>query len=94
MLQISFEILRFIIQIQECESSEIQVNKNYHTPKTLFTIFNAVNPTVCEHPGVSKLCEGFLGFFVNKISDIRLGISPPAFRFHRFPLFVLLSSAS
>lgn len=25
------------------------------------------------------LCEDFLRFFINKISDIRLGISPPAF---------------
>lgn len=25
------------------------------------------------------MCEDFLRFFVNKISDIRLGISPPAF---------------
>ncbi len=57
------------------------ITKNYHRKITIFTVFNAViNPCVYEYSAVSKtLCDDFLKFFVNKISDIRLGISCPSF---------------
>ncbi len=87
-LQISFEILRdplfkFQKAVRAVKSKYFTaiVDNNYHRPKTLCTIFNAVvSPTVCEYPDASKtMCDDFLQFFINKISDIRLGIFPPAF---------------
>uniref|UniRef100_A0A8C2KHR2 Reverse transcriptase domain-containing protein n=1 Tax=Cyprinus carpio TaxID=7962 RepID=A0A8C2KHR2_CYPCA len=87
-LQISFEILKdslskFQKAVRAAKSRYFAaiIDKNYHRPKTLFTIFNTVvNPTVCEYPDASKtMFDDFLRYFINKISDIMLGISPPAF---------------
>ncbi len=87
-LQVSFEILRdsflkYQKALRAARSSYFKklITKNYHRPRTLFTVFDAViNPCVYECSAVSKtLCDDFLTFFVNKISDIRLGISCPSF---------------
>ncbi len=101
-LQISFEILRdslfkFQKAVRAAKSTYFTaiIDKNYHRPKTLFTIFNAVvNPTVCEYPDVSKtMCDDFLRFLL-----IRSVISGWGY-LHLllnllFLLFVLLISAS
>ncbi len=65
------------------ESSKIKLfYETYYRPITLFTVFNAViSPCVYEYSAaVSKtLCDDLLTVFVNKISDIRLGISCPSY---------------
>ncbi|XP_057183891.1 uncharacterized protein LOC130550429 [Triplophysa rosa] len=85
-LQVSYKILKDSLTTYQKSVSTAKsqyfsnlIAMNANRPKVIFKTINSVlNPATCSAPvGNLETCPEFLGFFVQKVQDIRFHLTPP-----------------